>query len=90
MKKALLYAGLLLAVCGPAYAGNNSGQINARLTILPSCGVELQDDQYQMQCNVASVPQPRITESRIPSERITTSAAVTANNVEIHLITVEW
>ncbi|QTF07446.1 hypothetical protein HC231_05555 [Brenneria izadpanahii] len=90
MKYILLSAGLLLAVCGSAYAGNSSGQINARLTILPSCGVEPQQGQYQMKCNVASVLQPKITESRIPAEPASSATAKTESDVETRLITVEW
>ncbi|QQG27547.1 hypothetical protein JFY74_15855 [Pectobacterium carotovorum] len=92
MKNALLYAGLLMAACSTAYAGNQGGQINAQLTILPACGVTPQSGQYQMNCNVASVPQPKITESRIQVDqtKFSTSAAKTAQGTEMRLITVEW
>lgn len=90
MKYILLSAGLLLAVCGSAYAGNSSGQINAKLTILPSCGIEPQHGQYQMKCNVASVLQPKITESPILTEQITSSSATTESDMGARLITVEW
>ncbi|RLM22113.1 hypothetical protein BIY29_12690 [Brenneria alni] len=90
MKYALFSAGLLLAVCGAAYAENSSGRINVQLTIHPSCAVESLFNQYQMACNIASVSQPKITESCIPIEQTTISAAKTENSVETRLITVEW
>ncbi|MGQ5290608.1 hypothetical protein ACULN0_14820 [Pectobacterium actinidiae] len=92
MKSALLCAGLLIAACGTAYAGSSGGQINAQLTMLPACGVTPQSGQYQMKCNVASVPQPKITESRIPvaQAKFSTSAAKIAQGTETRLITVEW
>lgn len=92
MKNALLYAGLLMAACSTAYAGSQGGQINAQLAILPACGVTPQAGQYQMKCNVASAPQPKITESRIQiaPAKFSTSAAKTAQGTETRLITVEW
>ncbi|UUE46136.1 hypothetical protein [Pectobacterium aroidearum] len=92
MKNALLYAGLLMVACTTAYAGNQGGQINAQLTILPACGVTPQSGQYQMTCNVASAPQPKITESRIQIDqaKLSASAAKTTQSPETPLITVEW
>ncbi|RYC37004.1 hypothetical protein [Pectobacterium zantedeschiae] len=92
MKNALLCASLLMAACGTAYAGSSGGQINAQLTILPSCGVTPQSGQFQMNCNVASVPQPKITESRIQVDqaKFSTSATKTTQGTETRLITVEW
>ncbi|WP_234932224.1 hypothetical protein [Pectobacterium carotovorum] len=45
-----------------------------------------------MNCNIASVPQPKITESRIQVDqaKFSTSAAKTAQGTETRLITVEW
>ncbi|WP_409311357.1 hypothetical protein [Pectobacterium sp. B1J-3] len=88
MRKTLLGAGLLLAACAPAYAGSGSGQINARLTILPACGIASHAGQYQMKCNVDSVAQPKITESYLPSEPI--AEGKTNVHTENRLITVEW
>ncbi|MCG8710685.1 hypothetical protein JHU04_003984 [Brenneria sp. 4F2] len=90
MKYILLRAGLLLAVCGPAYAENSRGQINVQLTILPSCAVASQHGQYRTKCNIADTPQPKITESRIPTEQATPSAAKTAGDAQTRLITIEW
>ncbi|KFX03284.1 hypothetical protein KP22_16320 [Pectobacterium betavasculorum] len=92
MKSALLCASLLIAACGTAYAGSSGGQINAQLTILPSCGVTPQSGQHQMNCNVTSVPQPKITESRIQvnQAKFSSSATKTTQGMETRLITVEW
>ncbi|MEH2922613.1 hypothetical protein ACFFL1_11185 [Samsonia erythrinae] len=92
MKRALLCAGLLIAACGPTYAGNLSGQINARLTIFPSCGVVSHFGQYQMKCNALAVPQPKITESRILQTQMNkaTTVAKMESNADVRLVTVEW
>ncbi|KHN50196.1 hypothetical protein [Pectobacterium fontis] len=92
MKSALLCASLLIAACATAHAGSSGGQINAQLTILPSCGITPQSGQYQLTCNVASAPQPKITESRIQVEqpKYAAAAAKTTQGTETRLITVEW
>ncbi|MEC5318956.1 hypothetical protein VSX61_08410 [Brenneria populi subsp. brevivirga] len=93
MKYFLLRAGLLLAACDPAYAGNSGGQIDARLVILPACGVESTHNRHQIKCNVGRMPQPKITESRIaiPTERQTSAVAKAENQAEeARLITIEW